>query len=174
MVFQTMPTDAPTGTGFKPFRSLRSVLSREQLSVAIERERARADRKGTALTLVLFELPERGRNRSAGRRLMRTLIRRMRVTDDIGWYDRRHVGVLLSDTPVIGAWQFVRHVLEKLSSRGTEVKCRLYAYPDLALSCGGASAGVVVALPEAPGVPPAVVTEERIMPPRRVSQLATG
>jgi hypothetical protein len=118
----------------KLIRHPRSLLTPDQMAVAIHRESARADRKETAMVLALFETPARRAQAPAVRRLVRTLIRRMRVTDDIGWYDRRHIGVLLTDTTALGALQFVKHVLDKMQSRGIHVRYHLFAYPDPALA----------------------------------------
>lgn len=129
MVFRNKSND-----GVRLIRHPRSLLTPDQMAVAIHRESARADRKETAMVLALFEAPARRDSAPAVRRLVRTLIRRMRITDDIGWFDRRHIGVILTDTTALGALQFVKDVLDKMQFRGIHVRYHLFAYPDPALT----------------------------------------
>src|SRR4051812_20876470 len=80
-------------------RTVRTLLSPEQLHHAMARESSRVDRKGaTALSLVLFRIPANRRNSLAAVRLAKTILKRVRVTDDVGWFDEEHLGVLLPET----------------------------------------------------------------------------
>jgi len=95
-------------------RTVRTLLSPEQLNQAIMRESARVDRRGDGtLSLVLFRLPATAGGRRSRRRmgisavrLARTILKRIRVTDDVGWFDDQHLGVLMPDTPPApGDWR---------------------------------------------------------------------
>src|SRR5690348_7866537 len=77
-------------------RTVRTLLSPEQLNNAMARESARVDRKGAgALSLVLFRIGADQRHSLTAVRLAKTILKRIRVTDDVGWFDDEHLGVLL-------------------------------------------------------------------------------
>jgi hypothetical protein len=106
----------------------------EQLSHAIARESQRAERKktGSDLSLVLFRVnrPRRGPMSLSTLRLVKTVIDRIRVTDDLGWYDKNHLGLLLPDTPSEGAWSLAQDVSDVIARRqGTRPLITMYTYP---------------------------------------------
>jgi hypothetical protein len=110
-------------------RTVRSLLSPEQLNQAVGRESARIDRKsGGSLTLVLFRLPTKGRTKLSAVRLARTILKRIRVTDDVGWFDSEHLGLLLPDTTPAGAWKLASSICQASARRGTEPLCTMYTY----------------------------------------------
>lgn len=112
-------------------RSLRSILSGEQFRWALERESQRVDRLNSGdLTLLLFRVSA-GQRRLSSLRLARTILSRIRITDDIGWYDREHLGVLLPETSVAGAWHLSQAICEIVARRGPRPLCTMYNYPAL-------------------------------------------
>ena len=135
-----------------PKRTLRSLLTPEQMNAAILRESARADRKsGSALVLVLFRFHGSCAAPST-MRLAKTILHRIRVTDDIGWFDAQHVGVLLPDTAPAGAWRLAQQVCDRVAKRGPRPHVTMYSY-------GGDGA------PEADETPTVMrQTDENVMP----------
>jgi hypothetical protein len=127
-------TPRTAGIIFK--RTVRTLLSAEQLNQAIMRETARVDRRGDGmLSLVLFRLsPAGGHNRRrrmsiSAVRLARTILQRIRVTDDVGWFDDQHLGVLLPDTSPAGAGRLAQEVCQIVARRGPRPLCTMYSYP---------------------------------------------
>ena len=121
-----------------PKRTVRTLLSPEQMHHAMMRESARVDRKAAGtLSLVLFRIPAavsknrgaRGRRSVSTVRLARTILQRIRVTDDVGWFDGEHVGVLLPDTPPEGAWRLAQEVCDAVGHRRARPLCTMYTYP---------------------------------------------
>ena len=110
-------------------RSVQSMLTPEQMNIAIQRESARADRSGGEFALVLFRVRNRDRASLSTVRLSKTLLGRIRATDDIGWYDDDHVGVLLPDTSATGGWRFADAVCGLASQRMHRPLCTVYSYP---------------------------------------------
>lgn len=111
-------------------RTVRTLLSPEQLNQAILRESARVDRKGSgALSLVLFRIPKPGRTALSVVRLAKTILKRIRITDDLGWFDNQHIGLLLPDTMPSGAWQVAQAVCDAVAARGARPLCTMYSYP---------------------------------------------
>jgi hypothetical protein len=115
-------------------RTVRTLLSPEQMNQAMARESARVDRRGAGvLSLVLFRIPGT-RSKQATTwavRLARTIIKRIRVTDDLGWFDEDHIGMLLPDTTPGGAWQLAQEVCDAVAKRRNGVRplVTLYSYP---------------------------------------------
>jgi hypothetical protein len=100
------------------------------MNQALARESARVDRKGEgAMSLVLFRIPESDRNKLSAVRLAHTILKRIRVTDDVGWFDSEHLGLLLPDTPPTGAWQLAQQVCDVVAQRGSRPLCTMYTYP---------------------------------------------
>jgi hypothetical protein len=110
-------------------RTVRTLLSPEQLNQAMGRESARVDRRGAGvLSLVLFRVPQAERNTLSAVRLAKTILKRIRVTDDVGWFDDQHLGVLLPETPTTGAWRLAQEVCDVVAKRGPRPLCTMYTY----------------------------------------------
>ena len=126
----------PTTTDFKPRRlpwkrSLQSLLTPEQMNIAVQRETARADRNGAQFALVLFRARNKDQQSLSTVRLAKTILRRVRATDDVGWYDDRHLAALLPDTAPAGAWRFAEQVCSLVSTKAPRPLCSVYSYPTL-------------------------------------------
>jgi lipopolysaccharide/colanic/teichoic acid biosynthesis glycosyltransferase len=126
----------PTTTDFKPRRlpwkrSLQSLLTPEQMNIAVQRETARADRNGAQFALVLFRARNKDQQSLSTVRLAKTVLRRVRATDDVGWYDDRHLAALLPDTAAAGAWRFAEQVCTLVSAKAPRPLCSVYSYPTL-------------------------------------------
>ncbi|HVT89959.1 MAG TPA: hypothetical protein VHD56_13980 [Tepidisphaeraceae bacterium] len=111
-------------------RTVRTLLSVEQFELAIERESLRATRTSAGdLTLVLFRLSKPGKRRLSNMRLARTILKRIRATDDLGWFDRTHFGLLLPNTAANAAWRLAQDVCSSISRHGPAPLCTMYTYP---------------------------------------------
>ena len=124
----------PTTTDFKPRRlpwrrSLQSLLTPEQMNIAVQRETARADRNGAQFALVLFRTRTKHHQSLSTVRLAKTILRRVRATDDVGWYDERHLAALLPDTAPAGAWRFAEQVCTLVAEKSHRPLCSVYSYP---------------------------------------------
>ncbi len=99
------------------------------MHIAIQRESARADRSGGEFALVLFRVRNRDRRSLSNMRLVRTLLGRIRATDDMGWYDDEHLAVLLPDTQAAGGWRFADAIGALASRQAHRPLCSVYSYP---------------------------------------------
>jgi hypothetical protein len=119
----------------KPFRArgkrdARTLLTPEQFRLAIERECCRVDRAVAGdLSMVLFRVTRTRRWRLSTVRLIMTIFSRIRVTDDLGWFDREHLGILLPETSAAGAWKLVQMIGDALARHGARPLCTMYSYP---------------------------------------------
>src|SRR2546428_450816 len=86
-------------------RALYSIHSAEEFRQVLDCERARADRHEHEFSLVVFDGCNTDTNDAPARRLVHVLARRVRSTDEVGWFDERRIGVVLPYTPSDGAWK---------------------------------------------------------------------
>jgi len=136
--------------------------SRGQFLRMLHRERARADRTGSQFSLLALGVdrgPPRERSwqsRATLRHLLRLLQRRLRLTDDVGWLDGRHLGVILPDTPAWGAWALVDDLYLALPTDIPLFECKVYVYPAEGPAAGrGAAEEAARTEPAAAGPHPA-------------------
>lgn len=93
----------------------------------LRRERDRADRSNSIFSLLAFDV-----HNLAAREIERFLDAaraRIRVSDEIGWFDERRIALMLPDTAVGGAKILARAITENLISLGIPVSSRVYSYP---------------------------------------------
>jgi hypothetical protein len=62
-------------------------------------------------------------------RLLHLLTRRVRSIDEVGWLDRRHIGVILPYTLPAGAWKLVDDFCQLISNEISPSVCLVYTYP---------------------------------------------
>ena len=99
--------------------------SAEQFSVLLNRERARVDRTGREFSLVVFDAGDARRARV----LQGILDGRLRTSDQVGWMNDQRIGVILTDTPVEGAWKFADDVRRTATPDGPPLSCSVYSCP---------------------------------------------
>ena len=76
----------------------RRLYAPERFREAMDRERARSDRWGQPLALLSLGVADRRTGRRTLLQIARILGRRLRLTDEAGWIDRRHIGILMPNT----------------------------------------------------------------------------
>lgn len=110
-------------------RTTEDLVPREVLDVLIRRECARADRNEREFSLVLFRLPNSKRNAVSTQRLVRTILARARMTDEVGWFSAHYLCALLPDTSARGAQAFSDGVCEMAAQKGSRPATVVYSYP---------------------------------------------
>lgn len=105
------------------------MLSPEQMNIALQRESARADRSTSEFALVLFRVRHKQRHALSTLRLAKIILKRVRTTDDVGWFNDLHICALLPDTSASGAWRFADDVCNLVAERGPRPLCAVYSYP---------------------------------------------
>jgi lipopolysaccharide/colanic/teichoic acid biosynthesis glycosyltransferase len=112
------------------YRSNGFFLDEKSFRYELARERVRVDRNGQQLAVLTIELPL---DRSAARDfgfLGRHLVRRLRITDTIGFLSPRLVGVLLPDTSKSGAWKVASDICAVYPVGHDRPNCDVIVYPD--------------------------------------------
>lgn len=100
----------------------------DELQELIIYEKARSDRTGDELSVVLCDVTQLNGDKYLVGGIIRELTTSVRVTDHVGWYNKSKVGVVLPLTNRCGAEQFVRNL--DMNGSKQYVRFRIYSYPD--------------------------------------------
>src|SRR5215212_3740708 len=111
-------------------RRLQHLYSPEQIAFVLQRERARADRQHSEFSLVMVrsESPDVPLD-AALLDLAKIILTHARATDEIGYYDRTSVCIVLPDTDGDGAWKYAQRVCDGAKRQGLMPVCVVYTYP---------------------------------------------
>jgi lipopolysaccharide/colanic/teichoic acid biosynthesis glycosyltransferase len=97
----------------------------------LERERARAERTGHIFSLVIFSSNHgNGNNSVYMERLGTVLVQKVRMSDEVGWYDEKTaLGALLPGTTAGGALQFIDIIKKIMGEIASGLVTKVYTYP---------------------------------------------
>ncbi len=111
--------------------TLYSIYDVDDFYEVLERERARADRSNQRLSLLVFELGLPDIEGDIVRHLVSVLVSRLRISDEIGWFDRQCIGIILPYTSAEGAWKLAEEVCQGFNGNGRALSsfCSVYTYP---------------------------------------------
>lgn len=119
-----------------PYRNLRKmkvldgIHSCKEFRMIIERERTRVDRDNLGFALVVFNIGNAEANGNYSINLINVLhYRRLRLPDEIGWFDKQRIGVLLYNTGKEGAWRFVNNIQGTFPAKYHPLDSKVYIYP---------------------------------------------
>jgi len=107
----------------------KGICSVKEFRAILERERARSDRSGDRFSLLVFDAEIFETQETNEHLLIKGLYTRIRPTDEIGWFDKAKVGVLLPDTPPLGARKLAEEICRKISVRTQPPTFNVYTYP---------------------------------------------
>lgn len=96
----------------------------------LARERMRVDRNRSPLAILTIELPANREEPADFDFLGRVLVRRLRITDTIGFLAERQVGVLLPDTSEAGAWKVASDICSVYPVGHDRPNCEVFVYPE--------------------------------------------
>ena len=106
------------------------IHSIERFHDLIERERSRADRTGIRFSLVVFRFAGRKRDTyQTLHHLAGLLTTRARTGDEIGWFDKTSLAVILIGSGEVDAAKFGQNVTASLPEGVTTPKVSVYIYP---------------------------------------------
>ena len=115
-------------------RKWQGIYTERELQELVIYERARADRTGHSLSLVVAHLNGASENARELAQVIDSLSRSIRTTDHLGWLDRKQLGVVLPLTSHAGAVRFVETLTGGSPGRKDDVVQELsftiHSYPD--------------------------------------------
>ena len=106
------------------------ILNLEQFRFVLHRERSRADRVSSQLSLIVLDLSRASIRHEELSHLFLTIQARIRDTDVFGWFDRRSLSILLPDTGAAGAMVLAKDLMAKLRNQPVGASWRVYSYPE--------------------------------------------
>jgi lipopolysaccharide/colanic/teichoic acid biosynthesis glycosyltransferase len=106
----------------------------------LRREIARADRGGRGFSLVLFRVKPGQPDHQGTRQLVHVLLKRARLTDEVGWFSEGYLCAMLTGTPENGARIFAEGVIENVSRHAPRPVAVVYSYPSANVSLPGTRA----------------------------------
>ena len=105
------------------------ICSEKEFVKIIENERARADRNNLFFSLILFDIASIDAEKVSIGRLIESITRRIRKVDNVGWYDNRHIGVILPYTSNDGACQLATDIYSETEMSCSPNVCHVNTYP---------------------------------------------
>ncbi len=105
-----------------------SIHTRDEFRAVLDIERSRADRSGNVFSLVLFNLQSTEIENFNPRNFIRKLTIRLRETDEIGWFDANHIGVVLPYATPENASKMVTHFCNYYKINAKDI-FSIYTYP---------------------------------------------
>ena len=106
------------------------VLGTDEFRRLVVRERNRADRVHSELSLITLDLSGVPWSDLRLTDLLFALRARVRETDAVGWFDRKSLGILLPDTGAHGALLLAADLRDKLLASLSGAGWRILTYPD--------------------------------------------
>jgi lipopolysaccharide/colanic/teichoic acid biosynthesis glycosyltransferase len=111
----------------RPIYRIRDIHTRKNIDAILHRECARCERNGHEYCLVVVWPADNGASRQLSR-LAKLLCRRTRATDEVGWFEKGRLCVVLPDTSEEGAMAFVQHFTETANQLGLAPICNVLGY----------------------------------------------
>jgi lipopolysaccharide/colanic/teichoic acid biosynthesis glycosyltransferase len=105
-------------------------LDESHFRFELARERMRVDRNGSTLAILTIELPPERSSRADFESLGRVLLRRLRITDTIGYLADGRIGALLPDTSKAGAWKVASDICNCYPVGHDRPNCEVLIYPE--------------------------------------------
>jgi lipopolysaccharide/colanic/teichoic acid biosynthesis glycosyltransferase len=93
------------------------ILSEKAFLRILERERARSDRYGNIFSLIIFEASNSNGHKPKVLIPIDILINRLRPTDEVGWYNKARLGIILPSTPYEGAVKLANDICIQIQNR---------------------------------------------------------
>jgi len=111
--------------------SLNRIYHVKEFRDILGRERARSDRTGGQLSLIIFEMGDRNTDKTTTRHLVHILTQRIRSIDEVGWFDTLLLGIVLPDTPTEGASKLANDICQQFTIKNKTISpiFKIYTYP---------------------------------------------
>jgi lipopolysaccharide/colanic/teichoic acid biosynthesis glycosyltransferase len=110
-------------------REFHNIHSRKTFAKILDREIARVHRSSLRFSVVNFNFGNNEKSSVFLRHLVNLLSKRLRLTDDMGWIDDEHIGVLLYNTNSTDAYGFAKNIQETLASKTSLLDYEIFIYP---------------------------------------------
>jgi PleD family two-component response regulator len=110
-------------------KNLYGIVAKTKFYQIIQRERERVNRNGHVVSMVLFDLALFKGNAKEKKNRINKISQNIRSVDEIGWYDKHRVGVILPYTSSHGAREFYARICQSLNLCMPDSFCCGFTYP---------------------------------------------
>lgn len=111
---------------------LDDILSLEEFKNTLHKQMCRSDRSGRPLCVIAFDALNSETAEESFEHLIRLLYERKRCFDEIGWFERHRIGVILPDTEVEGSHRLAESIFLQIDEYAPDaLDYRVYAYQPL-------------------------------------------
>jgi lipopolysaccharide/colanic/teichoic acid biosynthesis glycosyltransferase len=106
------------------------ILSEKTFHRILERERSRTDRYGDMFSLLIFDTGKFNGKQAKEFAISDIICQRVRPTDEVGWFKKARLGVILPSTPYKGALKLANDICQQIRTkeRATAV-FQIFSYP---------------------------------------------
>lgn len=111
-------------------KHLNGICTAEDFYRIIKRERARVDRGGHPFAVIDFNLEKSKSNGASAQILLKALSKRVRLTDESGWIDDNHIGVVLFNSGAGQACRLAAQIRDEISQIAAPLDYSVYTYPN--------------------------------------------
>lgn len=111
--------------------ALRSLYSIDKFNLIIKRERFRSDRNNQKFSLITFDVGRFNDSNTMVDDFIDILSSRIRISDDVGWFDSGRIAVLLPETKLKDAQRLAHSVCKTIAVSTPPPPCTVYMYPSL-------------------------------------------
>jgi lipopolysaccharide/colanic/teichoic acid biosynthesis glycosyltransferase len=105
------------------------IQSKESFHASVIRERQRVDRNQHLFSLLLFTVGKQNSNGVIAQQLAHLIAERIRSTDEAGWFDNKHIGVILPYTCADGAYKLAEEICKEFDSEAMVPEYTVHIYP---------------------------------------------
>jgi len=98
---------------------------REKLKI----ERSRTHRNSHEFSLILLKLEPLQLGQEEINKMIQEIHSRLRDIDNMGWYDKHNIGIILPYTSANGAKGFVNNIIHSINELRQDAEYTLYTYP---------------------------------------------
>jgi hypothetical protein len=113
------------------------VLPATQMVRLIKRECARIDRNGLFCALAVFSVPDTSNTEAVAQSLVDALQDRARLTDVVGWLDKKTLCAFLTDATLEGATAFAESVKRAMAGQIPALTASVHNYDGKWAAIGG-------------------------------------
>lgn len=113
-----------------PDQRIPQVFSFREICAMLDREVRRARRNRSALSLVVFSLGKTDDGYTFAALVFWKLLGKRERNEGIGWFDERHIGVIMPGVSGKDAMRFAEEVREDIPVK-VRLQYRLFHYPDM-------------------------------------------
>jgi lipopolysaccharide/colanic/teichoic acid biosynthesis glycosyltransferase len=115
----------------KPAGTTNIILSEKAFQRILLRERARTDRYGEMFSLLIFDTGKFNGKQAKEFAISDIICQRVRPTDEVGWFKKARLGVILPSTPYKGALKLANDICQQIRTRERATAVfQIFSYPD--------------------------------------------